>query len=155
MKQLDRTFELAGAIAATVLLVSFIAEVGFELFPCLMCQLQRGTYAIFMAIASCGIGKKKQKMWLWAMILILTIGICLAIYHTFLQLGLEVSFCPGIERSVESREDFIKLLESQSCKRRSWDIFGIPASAYNGVISLSILTWIFYKKRITYVSILR
>ncbi len=133
-KKLSRLPQILASIASIILIVSFIAEVGWNKSPCLLCQLQRGVYSAFIASIFLA---QREKRWLNVAKALLIAGAGLAIYHTLLQLGFLPSICLRLQKAVASRDDLTHLLTSPSCTTKSWTLFGVPAAAYNGVIFVS------------------
>ncbi len=138
LKTLRNTTLGVGAFCIIALVVSFLISLQLPTPPCLLCNLQRGSYLCvgFFAFAFCF--SKQKKLLVGALSIFLFLGFLISSYHLLVQFELVKDFCHShnplsydqFENALinwNSREAFL------GCKEKTWTLFKLPISLYNAL----------------------
>lgn len=137
----------------TILFFSFYQQYVEKLEPCSLCKWQRYVYSLVALISPIGLIQTFNSSIKISLNFIFLIGFCLATYHTLVQFEWLTDRCTI--QKIENMNDFMKMLEQPkiSCANSGWKLFGISASIYNIIISLTALIALNFKnlKRLIHV----
>ncbi len=132
---------LFASIASLVAVL--IAQYGFGLIPCELCQLQRIPYVVVIFLALLGLYRPRHRLWIIGLIgLTFLAGSGIAAYHT----GVEKQWIAGPigctdsgNKAGQSMDDFLKKIEHApivACNQSQWDFHGLTMAGMNAFWSL-------------------
>ncbi|MBI3211609.1 MAG: disulfide bond formation protein B [Simkania negevensis] len=133
-------FLLILGISMLAVIFSCLAEGVWGISACMFCKWQRGVYVLVGVNALFGIFTPLKRGFLKVVVVGLVIGMVLGSVHTAIQWGKIESFCQRKVPEMATKEDFKGFLERNGvrCSEVSWELFGLPASLWNVVLSGSI-----------------
>lgn len=144
--KLNRLFLASLMVATLALMVSYWAEIVWQLELCRLCEWQRGLWILVAILSFFGLcGRKKYA----ARLMLGTTFVSLfsiAMYHIAIQTGLLVDPCT-IPQSIKTLEEYRALLSSPPpCSKAALAFLGIPLPWLNAAISLAFAFTIFISK---------
>ena len=133
----NRFFLIVIIMSFIALVASYSAEYIFQKIPCQLCNLERLPYFGMLIIGMIGLSAFDKKAPLIILLGICAISLILGAYHYGVQQNIFKDFCKG--SAVSTIEDYRNMLNSPTCSKVSFSIFGIPATLINFFISLSFI----------------
>jgi disulfide bond formation protein DsbB len=139
-KTYSKILLLSWVYSFIALLASFFFEYTHEIHPCIFCLLQKLTLlGIFLASTCCLFfyGNFCTDIFLKISLILCFI---FASAHLAIQMDLIRDIC-SVPKKINSLEAFQELLytnkNNSECATITWNILGLPASAFNAIFSLS------------------
>ncbi|CUI18066.1 Disulfide bond formation protein DsbB (plasmid) [Candidatus Protochlamydia naegleriophila] len=138
--------------SALILIYSYYHQLIEKIDPCFLCVWQRYIYFAVFFTSPLGLFQKYNAFVRHVLSAIFTLGLGLATYHIFIQLGLVTDRCAIIQK-INHIDDFMHLLEKskESCSKINWSFFGFSITVYNAIFSLFAITalnWKYIKRQI-------
>ena len=144
---MKRIFALILGVSISSALLSLFIEFGLHMKPCFLCSLQRYIYVSLIPLSSLGFFRF-HKTARFACIALLSLSALVATYHTLIQYNLVADRCKSAY-SVNTADDYKKLLAKGECSAHQLTIGDFPASLWNGVVSTALLGGLAFRKRAT------
>lgn len=146
MKALQKYNLLFGfffTVTCLALAISFNIELFSKIYPCRICNWQRGIYFFVSFISFVGIFAHNKEIISRVLLFAFTISVLLSLYHIAIQLGYLADSCSTVIPKNSSDFRQILFVKKVSCSE-THKFFGVLISGWSFLLSLICFTGVSY-----------
>lgn len=142
---LEILFTAIFLLSCLAVIFSFYMELVIGVVPCFLCRIQRYLYVFLIPASLIESFVSLRSISRKCCIIFFALSCLVSSYHSLVQFGILNDKCQT-QTTINSSNEYKALLLTKKqkhppCSDKSWNIFGIPISVFNGIVSI-IFLWL-------------